>query len=189
MANDYEELLGWFEDEGALPRTVREANFQTDRFDTLLSRVSAAYKGINVLVLREGSKDWYWKATIQELNAEEIALDIHHIFPRKWCEGSNPKIGKDRYNTILNKTPISYRANRKMGGDAPSYYLPRLQREKQVAVNDSELDKLLASHALKIRFKSSRAASGGTLSLRVKTLRVSWTTWKLMQPFWRFKAR
>ena len=148
MANDYEELLGWFEDEGALPRTVREANFQTDRFDTLRSRVSAAYKGINVLVLREGSKDWYWKATIQELNAEEIALDIHHIFPRKWCEGLNPKIGKDRYNSILNKTLISYRANRKMGGEAPSYYLPRLQREKQVALNDNEMDKLLASHAL-----------------------------------------
>ena len=116
MANDYEELLDWFEDDAALPRTVREANFQPDRFDTLRSRLSAAYKGINVLVLREGSKDWYWKATIRELDAEEIALDIHHIFPRDWCEEQG--IGKDRYNSVLNKTPISYKANRKIGGDA-----------------------------------------------------------------------
>ena len=99
MANDYEELLDWFEDDDALPRTVREANFQPDRFNTLRSRLSAAYKGINVLVLREGSKDWYWKATIQELDAEEIALDIHHIFPRDWCEKQG--IGKDRYDSVL----------------------------------------------------------------------------------------
>ena len=146
MANDYEELLEWFEDDDALPRTVREANFQPDRFDTLRSRLSAAYKGVNVLVLREGSKDWYWKATIHELDADEIALDIHHIFPRDWCEGQN--IGRDRYDSILNKTPISYRANRKIGGDAPSLYLPRLQSEKQVALSDSEMDELLVSHAL-----------------------------------------
>jgi hypothetical protein len=34
----------------------------------------------------EGSKDFFWKATIQELDFEEVALDIHHIFPRVWCE-------------------------------------------------------------------------------------------------------
>ena len=146
MANDYEELLGWFEDDDALPRTVHEANFQPDRFNTLRSRLSAAYKGINVLVLREGSKDWYWKATIQDLDTEEIALDIHHIFPKDWCK--NQGIGKDQYDSILNKTPISYKANRKFGGEAPSRYLPRIQRETEVALNDTEMDELLASHAL-----------------------------------------
>ena len=146
MANDYEELLGWFEDDDALPRTVREANFQPDRFNTLRSRLSAAYKGINVLVLREGSKDWYWKATIQNVDTEEIAIDIHHIFPKDWCKKQG--IGKDQYDSILNKTPISYKANRKFGGDAPSHYLPMIQREKEVALNDTEMDELLASHAL-----------------------------------------
>jgi len=146
MANDYEELLRWFEDDDALPRTVRDANFQPERFDTLRSRLSAAYKAINVLVLREGSKDWFWKATIKELDADEIALDIHHIFPRDWCEKQG--IGRDRYDSILNKTPISYKTNRKVGGDAPSRYLPKIQQEKQVALADTEMDDLLASHAL-----------------------------------------
>ena len=154
MANDYEELLDWLEDDDALPRTVREANFQPDRFNTLRSRLSAAYKGINVLVLREGSKDWYWKATIQELDAEEIAIDIHHIFPRDWCEKQG--IGKDRYDSILNKTPLSYKANRKIGGDAPSRYVPRLQGEKEVALNDSKMDELLASP----RARTRSAAAG-----------------------------
>ena len=148
MANDYEELLAWFEDDDALPRTVREANFQPERFDTLRSRLSAAYKGINVLVIREGSKDWYWKATIKELDTDEIALDIHHIFPRDWCERPDRRIERDRYDSILNKTPISYKANRKIGGEAPSRYLPRLQGADHVALNDSEMDELLASHAL-----------------------------------------
>lgn len=146
MANDYEELLRWFEEDDALPRTVRDASFQPDRFDTLRSRLSAAYKGINILVLREGSKDWFWKASIRELDANEIALDIHHIFPRNWCE--NLGISKDEYDSILNKTPISYKANRKIGGDAPSQYLPRIQQEKQVGLSDDEMNALLASHAI-----------------------------------------
>jgi hypothetical protein len=146
VANDYEELLRWFEDDEALPRTVRDANFQPDRLDTLRSRLSAAYKGINVLVLREGSKDWFWKASIHELDADELALDIHHIFPRDWCE--KRRIDRDRYDCILNKTPISYKANRKIGGDAPSVYLPRIQSEKQVGLSVKEMDALLASHAL-----------------------------------------
>lgn len=146
MANDYEELLRWFEEDDALPRTVRDASFQPDRFDTLRSRLSAAYKGINILVLREGSKDWFWKASIRELDAGEIALDIHHIFPRNWCE--NQGISKDEYDSILNKTPISYKANRKIGGDAPSQYLPRIQQEKQVGLSDDEMDALLTSHAI-----------------------------------------
>ncbi len=146
MANDYEELLIWFEDDDLLPRTVREANFQPDRLNTLRSRLSAAYKGINVLVLREGSKDWYWKTTIKDLDAEEIALDIHHIFPRDWCLKRG--IERNQYDSILNKTPISYKANRKVGGEAPSRYLLRIQREKQVALNDTEMDELLCSHAL-----------------------------------------
>jgi hypothetical protein len=146
MANDYEELLRWFEDDDALPRTVRDANFQPERFDTLRSRLSAAYKGIHVLVLREGSRDWFWKASIKDLDADEIALDIHHIFPRDWCE--KQEISRDRYDSLLNKTPLSYKANRKIGGDAPSRYLLRIQHEKQVGLSDAEMDQLLASHAL-----------------------------------------
>ncbi|MCB9127963.1 MAG: DUF262 domain-containing protein [Ardenticatenales bacterium] len=146
IANDYDELLRWVEEEEALPRTVRDANFQPERFDTLRSRLSAAYKAINVLVLREGSRDWFWKGSITELDADEVALDIHHIFPRRWCE--QQEIERERYDSILNKTPLSYKANRKVGSDAPSAYLQRLQNEKQVQLHDEAMDELLASHAL-----------------------------------------
>lgn len=147
IANDFEELLVWFDDDSKLPRTVSDAFFQPERLLSLRSRNSAAYKAINILILREGAKDWFWKATIQELDAEqELALDIHHIFPRKWCEdrGLDYRV----YDSILNKTSISYKANRKIGGDAPSIYLPKIQNEKQVGLSDEQMNELLASHSI-----------------------------------------
>lgn len=146
IANDYEELIQWFENDKSLPRTVLDANFQPDRFDTLRSRLSAAYKGINVLILREGAQDWLWKAGIKELDLDEVALDIHHIFPRTWCEDQGIK--KESYDSILNKTPLSYKANRKIGGNAPSVYIPRLQAEKNVQLTAEEMSEILGSHAL-----------------------------------------
>lgn len=130
IANDLDELLQWFEDDDAVPRTVMDAAFQPERLDSLRTRLSAAYKGINVLVLREGAKDFFWQASIQQLDAQEIALDIHHIFPRAWCDAHG--IPAREYDGIVNKTPISYKANRKIGGAAPSQYLQRIQEDPQV---------------------------------------------------------
>jgi hypothetical protein len=146
MANDVAELLEWFNDYSKLPRTVSDANFSPDRLDKLQSRLSAAYKGINMLVLREGAKDFFWKAEIKELDQEDIALDIHHIFPQDWCEKQGIK--RDTYNSIINKTPISYKANRKIGGHAPSVYLRKLQEEKTVQLSDEDMNALVASHGI-----------------------------------------
>lgn len=146
IANDLEELLLWVKDDTRVPRTVGEASFQPERLDRLTTRLSAAYKGINVLVLREGAEDFFWKASIKELDAQEIALDIHHIFPRAWCEGKG--IAKQRYDTIVNKTPISYKANRMIGGSAPSAYLQDLQNHAQVQLNNKGLDDILQSHCI-----------------------------------------
>lgn len=142
MANDFEDIVEWIKDDSAIPRTVREANFQLNRFDTLRTRQSAAYKGINVLVIRNGSRDWYWKDSIKNLDIDEVALDIHHIFPRKWCEnrGKDP----DKFDSILNKTPISYKANRRIGSNAPSDYVAALQEH----ISDENIDGLLESHSL-----------------------------------------
>jgi hypothetical protein len=146
IANDYEQLLEWFERSDAVPRTVLDANFQADRFNTLRSRLSAAYKGINILILRNGAKDWIWNATIQNLDVDDVSIDIHHIFPQTWCKAHG--ISKESYDSILNKTPLSYRTNRKISGDAPSVYLPRIQSEKQVQLNDFQMDELLMQHAI-----------------------------------------
>ncbi len=146
IANDLEELLAWFEDDNQVPRTVRDASFQSERLDSLRSRLSAAYKGINVLMLREGAQDWFWKAGIQELDTQDVNLDIHHIFPRAWCAANG--IPGEQCDSILNKTPLSYKANRKIGGEAPSVYLRKIQQHEQVRLQDHQMDRLLETHAL-----------------------------------------
>ena len=52
-------------------------------------------------------------------------VDIHHIFPQDWCkkQGIKPKV----FDSIINKTPLSYRTNRIIGGVAPSDYLAKLE--------------------------------------------------------------
>lgn len=146
IANDVDELLNWTLRDGPEPRTVLDAVFTPDRLDRLSSRLSAAYKGINMLVLREGAADFFWKAQIKELDQEEIYLDIHHIFPQAWCEKAG--IPRATYNAIVNKTPISYKANRMIGGVAPSIYLRALQEHKQVQLSDDAMDALLDSHRI-----------------------------------------
>lgn len=146
IAKDLEEVLMWIRQNGNEPRTVRDAVFQPDRLHSLKSRGSAAYKGINTLVLREGARDFYWKANIQALDQEDIGLDFHHIFPRKWCQSQG--IPAKVYDTIVNKTPISYKANRKIGGAAPSKYLVKLQTDPTVQLDNNAMDDILKGHLI-----------------------------------------
>jgi hypothetical protein len=75
---------------------VSDANFSPDRLDKLQSRLSAAYKGINMLVLREG-KTSSGGAEI-EADQEDIALDIPHLSGRVVR-------GQEQEPIIINKTP------------------------------------------------------------------------------------
>ena len=156
IANDFEELLPWLVSDvddflhyalDDIPRTISDAAFQESRLDTLRSRVSAAYKGLNVLVLREGAEDFFWKDTIQALNYEEMALDIHHIFPKAWCKENGIK--RTVYDSVVNKTPISYKANRMISRHkAPSKYLAALQSHSQTEMTDDEMNRILSTHRI-----------------------------------------
>lgn len=53
-------------------------------------------------------------------------IDIHHIFPKDYCIGQ--KYDKLKWNSIVNKTPISASSNREIGGVAPSIYLGKLEK-------------------------------------------------------------
>ena len=57
-------------------------------------------------------------------------VDVHHIFPKDWCEKQTPKIPPSIYDSVINKTPLAYRTNRIIGGVAPSIYLDKLENGK-----------------------------------------------------------
>ncbi|OIP69261.1 MAG: hypothetical protein AUK48_14775 [Oscillatoriales cyanobacterium CG2_30_44_21] len=147
MALDIQELMDWIEGSDREPSTIRDANFQPMRLETLRTRNSAAYKGISVLLQREGAKDFFWKITIKDLDEndwEERKLDIHHIFPKNWCVKQG--IPSSRYDSIINKTPISFKANRTIGAKAPSDYLNLLQNHPNVQLNEEDMNAILVTH-------------------------------------------
>jgi hypothetical protein len=150
IALDLQHLLQWVNNPAApVPATIVAAGFQASRLDTLRTRTSAAYRGLYVLLQQTGAKDFFWKARIADIDRNEKGIDIHHIFPRKWCEdhGISPRI----YNAIINKTAISAKANRKIGGNAPSIYLNQLQTDAAVQLDDAAMDEILRSHEINPR--------------------------------------
>ena len=52
--------------------------------------------------------------------------------------------GKSKWNSVVNKTPISYSTNREIGGVAPSKYLEKIEKKGQVF--PSTLNTYLETH-------------------------------------------
>ena len=75
-------------------------------------------------------------------------VDIHHIFPQDWCktQGIKPAV----YDSIINKTPLSYRTNRIIGGVAPSVYIAKLEKGTDTTppLLPERLDAFFSSHLI-----------------------------------------
>jgi hypothetical protein len=142
FANDLQDVVGWINDKGTEPRTVRDAQFQADRLLTLRSRNSAAYKGLYALQMKRGGRDFRTGNTIDIHAYVDDAIDIHHVFPQQWCWSTG--ISEGICNSVVNKTAIDAHTNRRIGGNAPSKYLARI--ESQEGIDPAELDVILRSH-------------------------------------------
>lgn len=97
---------------------------------------------MHALLMREGARDFRSGQSFDDTVYFDEAVDIHHVFPRIWCERNGIK--RDRYDTIVNKTPLTGRTNRIIGGNAPSRYLASLREAG--AISDQALDDHLRSH-------------------------------------------
>ncbi|MYC06501.1 MAG: DUF262 domain-containing protein [Chloroflexi bacterium] len=144
FSQDLIDVTNWVHGESELPRTIQDANFQANRLLTLRTRNSAAYKGIHALLMRDGSRDFLSGIPIEDTTFFDESVDIHHIFPRNWC--ARQGIGSSLFNSIVNKTAISARTNRSIGGRAPSLYLPTLERNAKVS--PEVMDEILESHRI-----------------------------------------
>ena len=143
FAKDLAEFLSWI-DGGGEPATVKDAGFRAERLNTMTSRLSAAYKGVNALLMNEGARDFRSGQPFNHATYFDEAVDIHHIFPRAWCQKAG--IRREQFDTIINKTPLSSQTNRIIGGDAPSHYLGKLPH--QGSASDAEVDRHLQSHLI-----------------------------------------
>lgn len=147
IARDFMEVPAWLKG-GETPSTVREGMFRADRLKTMRMRLSAAYKGVNALLMKEGARDFRSGQKFDHSIFFGENVDIHHIFPKAWCEAQGIK--PDAYDSIINKTPLSYRTNRILGGTAPSSYLGKLEAggPETPAIASGSLDEYLKSHLI-----------------------------------------
>ena len=57
ISRDFLEVPSWLQG-GPLPSTISETIFRADRLKTMRMRLSAAYKGVNALLMKEGARDF-----------------------------------------------------------------------------------------------------------------------------------
>lgn len=145
FAKDLPEVLDWMDGKDE-PTTIQQAIFSSARLKTLRSRTSAAYKGLHALLLRAGALDFRTGYSIDEQMYFDESIDIHHIFPKKWCR--TQKIRPRVFNSILNKTPLSAKTNRIIGRNAPSIYLPKI--ESQSKIKPRKMDEILRTHLISV---------------------------------------
>ena len=81
--------------------------------------------------------------TIDIVNSMVESPDIHHIFPQKYCEKQHIK--RQKYNSIVNKTPLLPETNRAIGGEAPSVYTQRILK-KVKGLTEETLRERIESH-------------------------------------------
>ncbi len=143
-ANDMEDVVAAIRGKNSSNRTVNAAYFSATRLISLQTRNSAAYKGIMALVYRERCYDFVQGITIDIVKSMDEAPDIHHIFPETYCI----KMGydKNKWNSIINKTPLLPESNRQIGGEAPSVYSKRIMRKAEI--NEAELRSRVESHLI-----------------------------------------
>ena len=144
FANDLEDCIAWIEDDAgsAQPRTLQAAQFQAERLLTLRTRNSAAYKGLYALQMKQGARDFKTGRTIDIYAYIEDAIDIHHVFPRHWCASHDVEWWIA--DCIVNKTALDAHTNRRIGGNAPSVYLSRIESGDRIEPH--VVDGFLRSH-------------------------------------------
>ena len=144
IARDVTELLTWIDGGGPAPRVIEATAFREERLMSLRTRNSAGYEAMHALLMAEGCRDFVTGQPVEIMTFHDARIDIHHIFPKAWCEARG--IDRGVYNSIVNKTPLSAASNRSIGGRAPSDYLARIGRE--TGQSPDQLDAILRSHLI-----------------------------------------
>jgi hypothetical protein len=146
LVRDVEQVTAWIKQGGPEPDTIAEATFQEQRLRTLATRNSAAYKGIYALLIKQGAIDWFF--TESPITAETLVgqyVDIRQVFPKAWFE-RNGLQADTRASSIVNKTPMSYRAGITVGRNAPSDYLQAFEQE--AGTPGAWFDDLVGTHLI-----------------------------------------
>jgi len=144
FAKDLPEVVDWARGGNNEPSTITDVNFAASRLYSLRTRNSAAYKGIYAQLMRTGCMDFRSGDSISINTYFDEKIDIHHIFPQKWCQ--EQQIPREEYDCVLNKTALSARTNRIIGDKSPSDYLTKIQ--SAAGIQEERMNEILLSHRI-----------------------------------------
>lgn len=128
---------------GGVPDTVTRASFQPRRLLSLQTRNSAAYNGVMGLILQDSPLDFMSANKMDIATYLDESTDIHHIFPRNYCEQQG--YDQTKWNSVVNKTPIYASTNRSIGGRAPSEYLKTMANK---GLTEEQMRQAIESHKI-----------------------------------------
>ena len=143
IANIFEWIKG-----GNQPDTVTRASFQPTRLLSMRTRNSAAYKGVMALILQDSPLDFMTGNKMDVASYLNEKTDIHHIFPQAYCQSMNYPANK--WDSVVNKTPIYASTNRSIGGRAPSEYVKTMRTTK--ALPEEIVLKAIESHKINPKY-------------------------------------
>ena len=141
FAKDVVQVMQWIET-NRKPNTIGSIQLNAMKLLKPKTLQSAIYKGIISLVFKSGAGDFIAGKTIGACANYAEGIEIHHIFPKKYCEAQD--LPKAKYDNIVNKTLILKKTNQTIGGNPPSFYLKKI--EHTTKLSSAEVDKLLESH-------------------------------------------
>lgn len=139
IANIFEWIKG-----GNHPDTVVRASFQPTRLLSMRTRNSAAYKGVMALIMQDSPIDFMTGSKMDVASYIDEDTDIHHIFPQAYCKSKG--YPENKWDSVVNKTPIYASTNRSIGGRAPSEYIKTMRTTK--GLPEEVVRKAIESHKI-----------------------------------------
>ena len=147
-ATDIKDVVADIEGRENQNRTINAAYFSATRLISLQTRNSAAYKGIMALVYREQCRDFMQGTTMDIVKNMDESPDIHHIFPESYCKKMG--LNKNKWNSIVNKTPLLPASNRQIGVEAPSAYSKKII--EMAEIDEEQLKSRVESHLINYNY-------------------------------------
>ena len=129
--NDIEDVTAAIRGERSLNRTVNSAFFSATRLITLKTRGSAAYKGVMALLYRSNCMDFLSGAAVNARSVINDTSEIRHIFPKAYCK--DKMYPSEKYDSIINKTPLLPITQKLMDKSAPSVYSTKIILEASIS--------------------------------------------------------
>lgn len=93
------------------------------------------------LIMQDSPNDFMTGKKMDIASYIDESTDIHHIFPQAYCVAQ--KFPSNKWDSVVNKTPIYASTNRSIGGRAPSEYIKTM---KNKGLSDEDVFTAITSH-------------------------------------------